>query len=441
MDNEKDNVNEELETEKLQSNDVETGELGTENAETEVIENEEHEADMIEVDETHDQTGIPGVVVDDEVIGEKKSLNKTLVIVGAIVVLAVLVMVGLGIKNYIDSSNNDLTIDKTFYTAFFYSTQAQIEQTKALQTPEQKIAYWADSKNVADLKKQSLDFMIKQEVTFRKAKEAGITLTPEEIAKAKSDTEASLLQQGGTIEDASKNLLLYYHVNLDQFKEIFVTMALTNKYQTDLTTKTVANISDADAKAYFEANPSKYKNVKATQIALFATDSTGKPLTPAKLAENKKLANSLLAQINKNKGADMAKLAVKYSSDPSAKQSKGVINITEGDTQNVPDVVSWVLSAKQGDVKLLDTQYGIFIVKVDQISTMNFENTKAQIKDTMAKEKIPTIIDGFVASASKVIRNQAELDQILPAPPPPAQPTAVPAAPQATLAPTIKPAK
>ena len=369
------------------------------------------------------------------VVSGKRNLNKTLVIVGTIVLLAVLVMAGILIKNYMDNSKNSIAVDKNFYTAFFYATKQQIEQKNAFKSPAEANAYWADPKNVDVLKKQTIDYVRKNTLIIEKAKNDGFTLTPAVIEKTKTDFTTSYMGQYKTLENIEFEIQKNYHISFEQLKQIIVDMTLINNYQTEQPIKLAKLIPDAEAKAYYDANLSKFKTVKVRHILLLNTDAKTKaPLTGAKLVAVEKKANDILAMVKK--GDNMEKLALKYSQDtPGVITNKGIYDVTV-DAQLVPEFKNWALSGKLNDSAVVKTQYGFHVMRVESINTLNFEVSKATIKETMAKEKFKTDLDIYTATL-KNISNQSELDKVLPLPVPENVPTALPAVVPTTVPQTV----
>jgi len=390
----------------------------------EVVVNETPESELKEEESATDDERD---VVQEEVITEKRSLNKTLVIVGVIVLVAVLVMAGWLIKNYIDKNSNSssvteaanytngqpIKIDQKFYTAFFYVKQQQTTQAQQFASIDSQNAYWADQKNIDTLRKETLDYVKNQTLILIKAKKDGFSLTPEEIEKAKTDLTTSYMTQYKTVEKIEEEMQKSYHITFDDIKQIVVDITLVNKYQTEGPKKLAATISDADAKAYFNANPGKFKNVTVRHILITNTDAkTGAKLTGAKLAAAKKLANNLLKRVNA--GEDMAKLAAKYSQDPGVKDNKGIYEVN-ADARLVQSFKDFALNNPKGTTAVVVSDYGFHVMRVENVANQVLDAaTLTKVKEAIAKEKFQTELDAFIAAASKVISNQAELDKLKP---------------------------
>ena len=148
-------------------------------------------------------------------------------------------------------------------------------------------------------------------------------------------------------------------------------------------------VSDADAKAYFDKNQANLpaKRQVAHILVAFPQGADDKAKAAAKAK-----AEEVLAKV-KAKPADFAGLAKQYSQDPGSAQNGGDLGFFAKDGTMVKPFEDAAFSLKQGEVSgLVETQFGYHILKVLEVG-QSFESQKAEIVQTLQQEKIKTAVD------------------------------------------------
>lgn len=127
------------------------------------------------------------------------------------------------------------------------------------------------------------------------------------------------------------------------------------------------NITDADAKKYYEENPTRFEQpeqVRASHILL----STKDPVTGEDLSEEQKKAKrKQLEEVRKQAvdGADFAALARQYSEDPGSKDRGGEYTFKREDM--VPEFSAAAFSLRTNQVSdVVTTAYGYHIIKLGE---------------------------------------------------------------------------
>jgi len=161
------------------------------------------------------------------------------------------------------------------------------------------------------------------------------------------------------------------------------------------------NISDADAKKYYDDNPAKFEEpemVRASHILLMTTDpKTNLELTEEQKAAKRKEMEGLLKRARA--GEDFAKLAQEYSEDPGSKDKGGEYKFPRG--QMVPEFESAAFSLKTNEVSdIITTRYGYHIIKLSEkipAHKVSFEKAEAEIKDGLAQQALQKQFPNYLA--------------------------------------------
>jgi peptidyl-prolyl cis-trans isomerase C len=168
----------------------------------------------------------------------------------------------------------------------------------------------------------------------------------------------------------------------------------------DAEVATLPGPSDADAKAFYDKNPDKFKeeeSVRASHI-LVRVDEKADAATKQKARAE---IDSVLKQIKA--GGDFAKLAQEHSQDGSAAQGGDLNYFSKG--QMVPAFDKVAFELKPGQVSdVVTTQFGYHIIKVVDHKagrTVPFEEAQAKIKDFLGGQKKQEHADAFIEGLKK----------------------------------------
>lgn len=155
-------------------------------------------------------------------------------------------------------------------------------------------------------------------------------------------------------------------------------------------------VTDAEEQAYYNAHQADYKvdeQVKVRHILIKVT-------SPADDAAAKAKAQGILDQLRKDKGADFAELAKKYSDDPGSKANGGELGfIKKGVT--VPAFEQVAFSQQPGQISdLVKTQFGYHIIQTEEKQTAHtrpFAEVKPQILAALTQQKEQAAQQAFAA--------------------------------------------
>ena len=292
-----------------------------------------------------------------------------------LLVLAGILVLLLGAWIFTDSQSFVAKVDgrrvrNDEYQYFLKLQQSEVESKEGLtaKTDEERKAYWAqDAVNgenpILSAKNAALDNAKEYAIQLQKAKDMGLSVDDTirtnvdtriaGIKESLGDAFASNLEGMGLTEARYTDILRNYHLI-----ENFRTKYLAENYK-------AAEISDDAVKAVYDKDPNTYDAVSTRILFLAKTKADdGSALDDATIAEKKKLAESLLARVKA--GEDMETLVKENSDNESAKESGGLQDLTYSMQPYMPEVVDWAFAAKVGDADLLDTTYGLFVLRVEK---------------------------------------------------------------------------
>lgn len=213
-------------------------------------------------------------------------------------------------------------------------------------------------------KQIALESATEMKIQVAKAKEANLSLSKEEISNLNANIDESVKKLGTTGIDQEKALKEQTGVNVSQLKTIYRDITLAQKYVKSVEDST--KYTDADLKAYYDANKDGLYKVTVGHILFMTIDENNQPLSQEKQDAAKKSAEDVLAKVNDN--GDFAALAKQYSEDPGSKDSGGAYTLTMNDSY-VDEFKNWALdpSRKVGDTGIVQTTYGYHVMKMDKI--------------------------------------------------------------------------
>jgi parvulin-like peptidyl-prolyl isomerase len=165
----------------------------------------------------------------------------------------------------------------------------------------------------------------------------------------------------------------------------FITFRITNNL----------DVSDEEAREFYNANKGLYtapKQVKAGHILLEARSD----------------AEDALDQLDG--GADFTDLAKENSIDPSAQANGGILEFATKDIF-VPEFSNYVFEMGQGDIGIVETQFGFHVVKLVDTKPQkvtSFEEAKKDIKGRLMASKQGTALQFLIGQ----LRKEAQIEII-----------------------------
>ena len=189
--------------------------------------------------------------------------------------------------------------------------------------------------------------------------------TPEEKAKTQKLVDDAINEARTNSPDAFDAQVKASGMTLDQMRSRAVEQQLCKRVLVRETTNGIT-VSDAEAKKFYDDNPSDFEmpvRVHVAHILISTLDPvTQSPLPPEKKKEKEKIASDLKSRAEK--GEDFAKLVKQYSDDPGSKDKGGEYTLARNH-QMVPEFESAAFSLKTNQISdLVETRYGYHIIKL-----------------------------------------------------------------------------
>src|ERR1035441_4448631 len=250
---------------------------------------------------------------------------------------------------------------------------------------------------MAMMERQLLDQLIQVQLLKAKAtdedKAAGKTLAGKRFEEAKTKLGS---------EDALNRQLKLMGVTREDVQAKWTESAIAESV---LKRELKVNITDADAKKFYDENPAKFEEpemVRASHILLTTTD----PKTNAELTEDQKTAKrkemeGILKRARA--GEDFAKLAKDYSEDPGSKDKGGEYTFPRG--QMVAEVEAAAFSLGTNQVSdIITTRFGYHIIKLSEkipARKVEFAKAESDIKEGLTQQAVQKQFPDYIAKLKK----------------------------------------
>jgi foldase protein PrsA len=314
----------------------------------------------------------------------------------AIVSVLVVLLGALGWLYYINATNYVATIKGEKITTdefnfFLGSTKLEMEQNANVDVTSQSAlkAFWdtkiegMDAREYA--KQQALNSAKDYKIQLIKAKEKGLKLDKGEIEETKvifDQIKKDMASRYGGDAKGEEAFKKDYNISYKKYEKILKNLRLIYKYvEEELPT---FNVTEEEMEEYYKESPNTVDRVKVRRI-MFATRDlkTGKEYTNEEKKDIKAKAQKVLEKIKS--GEDAEKLALEHSNDPSIQENKGLIEVTAQDQSSIPGFQEWVLEHKPGDADILESEFGYFVVKVEERTT--YDDVKDAVKEAVQTKK------------------------------------------------------
>lgn len=272
-------------------------------------------------------------------------------------------------------------VKKEEFNKMFGIFKAQYERQFGTEIWEQEL----EGKKFEDVAREKLlDMLIDEKLQMMKASELGITVSDEEI-----NSEIENAKKYFDSEEEFNEFLKQQNMTLEYYKESVKKELTINKLVEKLTGNIV--LTDEEVKAYYDANQSEFKSVKASHILLDTREEAEKILERVKAGEN------------------FAELAKENSKDPSAKENSGNLDyFRHGDMVEPFENAAFAL--KPGEISdIVQTDFGFHIIKVEDSKLDKLEDVKEQLKASMLNKKKSTEYDKLLEE----MRNNAKIEKFI----------------------------
>lgn len=294
-------------------------------------------------------------------------VKKTVILLAVMVITISLVFSGCSFVKKNPQADNKTAVAivggeqimKTEFNQMFEMLKVQYEQQYGANIWEQDV----DGRKYIDVMKEKvLDMLVDIKVQEKEAIKSGITATEEEI-KAEVEKARAYFDS----EEKFNEFLTSQKMTIEYLRDTIRKDILVNKLQEKLTTG--VTVTDDEVVDYYGANQDQFISIKVSQI----------------LIENEEEAKKMLERVKA--GENINELALQFSTDPTAKENKGVIDyFRKGQMVEAFETAAFAL--EPGEIsELVKTDYGFHIIKLEDKKFDKLEDIEAELKISMVKNK------------------------------------------------------
>jgi peptidyl-prolyl cis-trans isomerase C len=188
-------------------------------------------------------------------------------------------------------------------------------------------------------------------------------------------------------------------------EEVLVKWSESATAETVLKRELKVNVTDADARKYFDDNPARFEEpemVRASHILLMTADpKTKSDLSDEQKAAKRKTMEGLLKRARA--GEDFAKLAKEYSEDQSSKDNGGEYKFPRGQMVAEFEAAAFSLGTNQIS-DIITTRFGYHIIKLSEkipAKKVEYDKAATDIKEGLTQQELQKQFPDFVAKLKK----------------------------------------
>lgn len=247
--------------------------------------------------------------------------------------------------------------------------------------------------------------LINKTLLLNAANKEEIKATDEEVNKSLEEIKKSV-PEGTTLEEFTKAA----GVSIERIKNQ-ISEDTKIKKLVETVTADAKKPTDEEVKTYYDEHPDDFKQEESIEASHILISTQGIE-DEGQLANKKKIAEELQAELVKNKGANFTELASAHSDCPS--KAKGGSLGTFGKGQMVPEFETAAFSQEVGAIgDLVKTDFGYHIIKVDSkqsAEASSFEDVKEDLGESLFSEAKAKALEGYVQG----LREKADIQQPTP---------------------------
>lgn len=321
---------------------------------------------------------------------EKKSNNKNVKSIIAMTLIGVL-GVGVGFTMGKDAGRKLPATNKSYSSSKVIATVGETKFTGKDLSYKMDPLFYINAKDelteeeINAYESSMIDYMTTTEVLYLEGKEEGITVKKEDVEAEYQNLLASLSQNFGLVEEDLLNKIKIpkEQIEKDLEKELIATKYLGEE----------SDVSDEEAKKYYDKNKDEFLTVQASHILLQTKDEEGNPLSDKDKKKKEEEANKILEQVNS--GVDFAELAKEHSEDGSSTNGGDLGFFKRG--QMVEEFENAAYKLKVGEItdKLIETDFGYHIIKKTDEKYEEFDTIKEELKYKLSYEKQSNTLDNL----------------------------------------------
>ncbi len=344
-----------------------------------------------------------------------KGLIIGLIAAAVIVLVAIVLFVFKPWETYVATVDGQ-KVSKQEYLVFSKGNMDQFFTANKIENTSPEQYKWSTKVNDQtakdQVKKSTLDTIQEIKIQLIKAKEAGVTLSADDLKSIDQQIE-QIITQYQSRQVAEQQVKAAYGVTLSEYKAVYKEIQLSQKYLSQERNK--VTVSDDEIKKYYDDNKKDFDKVTVTHILISTVDSQSQPVSAGKKAEAKKKADDLLAKVRA--GEDIQKLALENSDDkPGVTENKG--EYTFGRGEMVPEFEEWAFKDHvAGDSDIVESQFGYHVMQFHKRTETPLDDTiKSSLKNTLIytkfSEDFTKKMEGWKKEAQYAIKEKSSITKV-----------------------------
>lgn len=326
-----------------------------------------------------------------KLIKTESEKNRTKIIATAVIVLLAVI-----VYYFIDSGSYVATVDgqrisKSVYQFFLQQQMSATESEEGLTTQVEKDKFWttiADGQDPYETaKREALNYSKEFMIQYIKAQEMGLKID----STIKEQVATMIASAKGQLTD--KQFKETYKTTVTELQSIYEKFSVIENFKSKYLEEQfkLEAYTDEQIEAEYNEDPKLYDKADISYITLNMMDETGATLSEEKIAEKKAKAEEALSKIQQGESIDS--VIAEYTEETAASSETGTeqkalgkANITYSQNSMYQyylewDVLEWVFTSKPGDMKIIEGDYFIYVVKIEDKTA--FEDVKAVVKTSM----------------------------------------------------------
>ena len=248
---------------------------------------------------------------------------------------------------------------------------------------------------ISSYESNMLQYLVNMVVLYKEAEENNVEVTDDQVQQNYDQTISSINSEYNLTEE---EYLDKFNLTEEKLKERIKKELMGATYL-----EQYSNVSEEEAKNYYEKNKDDYKQVRASHILISNYDTDNKEVSDEQKKKNKETAEEVLKLALD--GEDFASLAKEFSDDSSASSGGDLGYFIEDDM--VSSFSKAAFSLEDGEIypEVVETTSGYHIIKKTGEKEQDFDDVKDDLITTLKNTKQTTLMQDLYSKYNVDIKN------------------------------------